>query len=180
MIEGETARSFVFVMCGPQGSGKTTLLRKFAESRQGELPDVEPPKRESVHLQLGELQAVPTDLFIQVAPSAPQWLAARILALKEADGVIFVADASPGRADATAASYAEMKKLLEDRGTWPVPGEMVYNKSDLAEAAEIDALDARLNSAGWPVFRSVAPYNVGKLGDAVKELLKTILRDFGA
>lgn len=95
------------------------------------------------------------------------------MVLKGVDGVVFVADSSPGSMADNEASLAQLESCLSDHGTSlvKVPCVIQYNKRDLSSPLPLDELEHFLNTAGVPSVASIA----GK-GEGVAEGLSRLVR----
>jgi signal recognition particle receptor subunit beta len=171
---------------GIAGSGKSTNLRaafaKLRPDHRGEIKQV--PTRidptvgyEVLPISLGEIAGVRTQLELIAVPGHPEQAPTRKQLLDEVDGIVFVADASAGRADANAASLRELRQGLAayGRSLDEVPLVVLYNKRDLADPYAIEDLHRRLGVAGAPVFEAVATQGTGVL-QALSTISKRVIR----
>lgn len=132
---------------GPPGSGKSTSLevirRAAAKHGRAQPPDAgDAPALEHVQLALGRVFGRHTAVAHLFAPSGGRVLdpTARRL-LRSADAVVFVADATPGRAEdnARALSALEAELRREGRDLWDLPLVFQWNKRDLLQRRAPDA-----------------------------------------
>ena len=97
----------------------------------------------------------------------------RVEVLKNADGIVFVADSSPDKREANRQSFDEMIQNLQERGFTldRIPNVIQYNKRDVAGAISVDDLRADLNVNRVPDFEAVA-----SSGQGVFETFKAIVK----
>jgi hypothetical protein len=142
---------------GPSGSGRGTNLRALQQAlradRRGELSVAGSGPERTVQFEFAPLQPIryrEFDIRFEVmASSGPAPMAAtRRLALRGADGVVFVADSSRARLNDTLASYREMAQHLAAQRleTISVPLLLQYNRRDAADALSLAELDEALNA----------------------------------
>jgi len=131
-----------------------------------------------IEIHLGDLMELDTTIVVVAPAHGDEWEAARRLLSKEADGVLFVVDSTPGREEANRAAFAEMIEIFGPThlGLWPLPGCMLYHKRDLVDAVDIRVLDELLNSEVWLGFETSVSDGANKFIEAIKILFKTVLR----
>lgn len=143
------------VFFGAPLSGKATLLRhihgKLKQEHRGPLKtvgghrdrlfffDVMPP-------ELGEVNGSRVRFHLYTVQGEVADLATWKMVLKGADGVVFVADASPGGFAGTRRSLEDLREIFRGYGQdlSTLPFEMVCNKSDLPDAVSADDLRCEL------------------------------------
>lgn len=98
------------------------------------------------------------------------------MVLKGVDGIVFVADASPGRKDANRESLDSLAGYLKGYGQSlsSIPLVFQYNKSDLSDAVPPAELERLLNPARLPSFTASSHNGEGVLQTALG-LVKTVL-----
>ncbi len=116
-------------------------------------------------------------------PGPVRYAATWQLALRGADGVIFVADSAPERMPANSAALKAALLALRQNGCRldEVPFVLQLNKRDLPNAVPAASLDSALNvfQPKIPVIESCAETGEGVLA-ALEALSKPILSRFGA
>lgn len=159
------------VYAGPGVGGKTTNLRQigrqFPEFRMAELA-TEGERTvggDFLPVALGAERIGGWELKVSLSsvPGQIQYAESRAFVLRNADVVVFVADSSPLRLDASLYALDDVRALLEAQGTDPagVPVVFQYNKCDLPGALAPEVLDARLNPGGAPAVAAVALRGIG-------------------
>ncbi|RJO64105.1 MAG: gliding-motility protein MglA [Myxococcales bacterium] len=174
--------SIKIVYYGPGLGGKTTNLQYICQKSdpetRGKLISLATETERTLFfdflpLQLGEIRGFKTRFQLYTVPGQVFYDASRKLILKNADGVVFVADSQIERMDANLESLDNMKINMEENGLSldDVPLVMQYNKRDLPSAVEMRELSRLMNFLGAPEFEAVATQGTGVL-----ETLKTIAR----
>jgi len=112
-------------------------------------------------------------------PGQEDYIRTRRAILGGADGVVFVADADPARAEANRESERELHEHLayygRDESSLPIV--LQVNKGDLSDARDADEVSADLNAAGWPVIPAMAIRGIGvsqTLGSIAKAVARTL------
>jgi signal recognition particle receptor subunit beta len=102
-------------------------------------------------------------LHLYTVPGPVFYDVSRQLILKGVDGIIFVADSHPERAQADVESFENLESNLAVHGydLDTIPLVLQYNKRDLPNVMSVDDMDALLNLAGRPRFESVARQGIG-------------------
>jgi uncharacterized protein len=101
------------------------------------------------------------------------------MVLKGVDGVVFVADAAPERAQANKESLASLDAFLKGYGQSlsSLPVVIQYNKSDLPDALAVDDLERVLNPGRtMPSFKASGQTGEGVL-QTLLSLVKTVLNE---
>ena len=115
------------------------------------------------------------DLRFQLAavPGQAIYAPARRVVLRGSDGVVFVANSATDRWHENLQSYRELQGHLLAQQIDPITIPMVlqYNKRDLPDVMEVEALDRGLNARRLPVFPAVA-----MRGEGVLETFAAIVR----
>ncbi len=162
------------VYYGPPVGGKTTNLqilhRSAAAKRRGELISVNSAQDRTILFDLLPLRTPGFrgfDLRLQVlaVPGQPMYSATRRLVLKGADSLVFVANSALDRWEENLQSFREMTQNLMAHRLDPqaMPLVLQYNKRDLPQVLEIEALDRALNSRRTDVVPAVAVRGEGVL-----------------
>src|SRR5262245_18227002 len=168
------------VFYGPGLSGKTTNLeiihKKVPDTARGNLTSIATEQDRTrffdfMPLDLGEVAGMKTKLFLYTVPGQVYYDSARKLVLQGADGVSFIADSDPNRMNDNIESFKNLERNLKDYGVdiRKIPLVIQYNKRDLPGALSVPELNAKVNTAGAPVFEAVAVK-----GEGVMQTLKGI------
>ena len=162
------------VYYGPPVGGKTTNLqilhRSAAAKRRGELISINSAQDRTILFDLLPLRTPGFrgfDLRLQVlaVPGQAMYSATRRLVLKGADSLVFVANSALDRWEENIQSYREMTQNLISHRLDPLQMPLVlqYNKRDLPQVLEIEALDRALNIRHTDVVPAVAVRGEGVL-----------------
>jgi signal recognition particle receptor subunit beta len=173
------------VYYGPPLGGKTTnlqILHHRAEGhRRGELISVNSAQDRTVLFDLLPLKTPGFrgfDLRLQVlaVPGQAMYAATRRLVLKGADSLVFVANSALDRWEENLQSYREMTQNLLAHGLDPaqMPLVLQYNKRDLPQVLEPEALDRGLNSRNTDAIPAVAIRGEGVLETFIAVLALTV------
>lgn len=173
------------VYYGPPYSGKTTNLqvlhRAALEQRRGEMISVNSAQDRTILFDLLPLRARGFrgfDLRVQLVavPGQPTYAATRRVVLKGVDSLVFVASSAVDRWDENVQSLREMTQNLLSHHLDPATLPLVfqYNKRDLPQVVEIDALDRSLNSRHTKAIPAVAVNGQGVLETFTAVLEKTV------
>ena len=173
------------VYYGPPYSGKTTnlqLLHQAAlEQRRGELISVNSAQDRTILFDLLPLRTRGFrgfDLRLQLVavPGQAQYAATRRVVLKGADSLVFVANSAADRWDENVQSLREMTQNLLSHHLDPsaLPLVLQYNKRDLPQVSEIDALDRALNARRTKAIPAVACEGQGVLETFTAILERTV------
>ena len=168
------------VYWGPQGAGKTTNLKvihaKLRPDHRGELREVPTRLDPSVcyhmlPIELGDVGGVRTRIQVMTVPSGAEHAPTRKQLLDQVDGVVFVVDTTPERAEANLACFEELRAALLDYGrpVEEVPLVFQYNKRDASDPFVLEDLHRKLHIPGVAAFEAVAHE-----GTAVLQTLTTI------
>lgn len=173
------------VYFGPELSGKTTSLRVIAE---GVPPETRGAFRsiasesartifsDSLPIDFGERLGFRLHWHLYTVPGQHRSSAARAAVLHGADGVVFVADATPLRMAENLASFGELRSLLgrEGKAIGAFPLVLECNKSDLPDATPATELAVSLGVTA-PVITASAIN-----GEGVFEALRVVSRHVAA
>lgn len=122
-------------------------------------------------IDLGSIRGFKTRFHLYTVPGQVYYNASRKLILKGVDGIIFVADSQPHRAEANIEAMHNLYENLESYGydLATIPFVIQYNKRDVPEAVSIEELRAQLNPGRIPDLEAVAVR-----GDGVFETLRAV------
>ena len=173
------------VYYGPPVGGKTTnlqILHRCADTkRRGELISINSAQDRTILFDLLPLKAPGFrgfDLRLQVlaVPGQAMYSATRRLVLKGADALVFVANSALDRWEENIQSYREMTQNLLSHHLDPLAMPLVfqYNKRDLPQVVEIEALDRALNDRRADVIPAVAVRGEGVLETFGIALVRTV------
>jgi signal recognition particle receptor subunit beta len=169
------------VYYGPPVGGKTTNLqilhRSAVAERRGELISINSAQDRTILFDLLPLRTPGFrgfDLRLQIlaVPGQAMYSATRRLVLKGADSLVFVANSALDRWEENIQSFREMTQNLLSHRLDPAAMPLVfqYNKRDLPQVLEVEALDRALNMRHAQVIPAVAVR-----GEGVLETFGTIL-----
>lgn len=162
------------VYYGPGLCGKTTNLeyihKRLAPDQKGRLTSLATQGERTLFfdlmpVKLGKVRGYDLTFQLYTVPGQVFYNASRKMVLKGLDGIVFVADSDPARAEANVESLRNLYENLRELHIDPdeVPLILQYNKRDLPVALSIEALQRDLNYDGVPAYRAVAVRGVGVL-----------------
>jgi len=124
-------------------------------------------------VDLGTIRGFKTRFHLYTVPGQVYYNASRKLILKNVDGIIFVADSQPHRAEANVEAMHNLYENLESYGydLDQIPFAIQYNKRDLPGILPVSELRSGLNPSGVPDFEAIATR-----GEGVFETLGTVSR----
>lgn len=168
------------VVVGPARAGKSAWLQHVHGAMGGQEPlqiSGEDPaaQHELAWIGLGEVRGYTTRFQLTTTAGAPEQRDHRRMLLQHVDGIVFVADAAPGRERDNAAAFSEVETMLGDWGTplAGIPLVVFVNKRDLPGAVDVDAVVA-------PFVRNDTPPTVvagsATSGECVLDSFKTIAK----
>ena len=166
---------------GPAIGGKTTnlnvLYQQALSPRRGDFVSVNSQQDRTILCDLLPLRAggfcgFDVKLQLLAMPGQSIYLVSRRAVLKGSDGVVFVANSATDRWHENIQSFAELNTHLRAQHLDPanVPLVFQYNKRDLPDVLDIEAMNKGLNQRGVPAFAAVA-----RTGEGVLETLAAIL-----
>ncbi|MGD8321315.1 MAG: ADP-ribosylation factor-like protein [Gemmatimonadota bacterium] len=122
-------------------------------------------------IDLGEVRGFKTRFHLYTVPGQVYYNASRRLILKGVDGLVFVADSQPTRAEANIESMHNLYENLETYGydLKTIPFAIQYNKRDIPSVLAVEELRAQINPMGVPDFEAIAIE-----GKGVFETLSTV------
>ena len=166
---------------GPPQSGKTTNIQQIYKktSSQNEnsewlsLP-LEPSSSnlfDFLPLSLGKIRDFSARFHLYTIPGDTLFKSTGKIILKGLDGIVFVADSNPMKADQNIQYLNQLKQQMEDEGYTlkKTPLVIQYNKRDMENAEPISNLRMALNHYNSPDFSAVA-----RSGEGVIPTLTTI------
>ena len=168
------------VYYGPGLSGKTTSLevvhQRTPQGHKGELTSISTDGDRTLFfdfmpLDLGTIAGMKVKFHLYTVPGQVYYNSTRKLVLLGADGIIFVADSTPGRMDDNAQSMENLRENIAEmqRDLNKIPLVIQWNKRDLPSPTPIAELEAKLNPNKVPTFETSA-----KTGEGVFKTLKSI------
>ena len=172
------------VYFGPELSGKTTTLRAIAAGVPPETcgnfraiasESARTIFSDSLSIDFGARLGFRLHWHLYSVPGQPRSAGPRAAVLQGADGVVFVADATPLRMAENLDSLRELRQLLADhsRNLADFPLVLECNKSDLPGALPASEIAAVLNVPHASVIRSSAINGEGVF-DALREVSKQV------
>lgn len=175
-------RAIRIVYCGPSEGGKTTnleaLSRMLPSHSLHKLLQLATETQRTLYFDLLSLQlAIDADTMLRMelftVPGQSFYLNARRRVLREADGIVFVADSRRHRLDANIEALAEVAAAIEDAGrdVEDVPAVLQLNKCDEDNAIPHAELMTLLGCDGEPFVEAIASD-----GKGVVETLRLISR----
>ncbi len=170
------ARSCRIVYCGPSECGKTSILEALARlipaRQRGKLVRLATETDRTLYFDhmVVDLNDVPgghgvvrIDLF--TVPGQSFYAPARRRVLRDAEGIVFVADSRRERLHANLEALAEVVASVQDAGrdVEVIPAVLQLNKRDAFTAMPVAELLVALGCAEEPHFEAVARTGVGVL-----------------
>ena len=170
---------------GPAVGGKTTNLKVLYErarsGRRGEFVSVNSQQDRTILCDLLPLKSsgfMGYDLRFQLAavPGQAIYAPARRVVLRGSDGVVFVANSATDRWHENQQCFRELQGHLLAQQLDPatIPMVMQYNKRDLPDVMEFEALNRGLNARRSPHFGAVATRGEGVLETFAEIVLLTL------
>lgn len=155
------------VYYGPGLSGKTTNLEhiyaKMPARVKGKMVSMKTRTDRTLFfdflpLELGDVNGFKIRFLLYTVPGQVYYNATRMLVLKGADAVVFVADSSRAKLGENVESLRNLEENLNEHGLSldKIPWVIQYNKRDLPDALPVAELEKRLNVLGVPSFEAVA------------------------
>jgi signal recognition particle receptor subunit beta len=168
------------VYYGPGLSGKTTSLevvhQRTPQGHKGELTSISTDGDRTLFfdfmpLDLGTIAGMKVKFHLYTVPGQVYYNSTRKLVLLGADGIIFVADSTPGRMDDNQQSMDNLRENLTEMGRDlnKIPLVIQYNKRDLPNPISLAELEGKLNPNKVPTFETSA-----KTGEGIFQALKAI------
>ena len=178
--------NFKIVYYGSALSGKTSSLKFIHKRSEGkDISKITIDTRNErtlffdfVLLFLSNTNGYKARFHLYTVPGQVLYDDSRRLILKGVDGIVFVVDSLIEKMDANLKSLENLKANLADEGLSfdKVPIVFQYNKRDMGQIANLDALNKLINPHSAPYFETVATKGEGVF-DSFKELAKLVVRD---
>ncbi len=177
------------VYYGPGLCGKTTNVKYIYsatnDETKGKLISLETQQERTLYfdflpIELPTIRGFKTRLHLYTVPGQLFYSNSRRLIMKNADGVVFVADSQAERLEANLISMDDLLDNLEAYGydVEKIPFVIQYNKRDLPSALPVEQLRSELNR--WypkvPDFEACAAEGPGVF-ECLKAVVKMILVD---
>jgi hypothetical protein len=191
-ISNFTARKvqFKIAIYGPAFAGKSTTLNYIQSHIEAEtasdLQTLKGAADTTLSFEFIPQDATLLDDFkiqfdILTVPGNVMFNAPRKLVLRDADGILFIADSEWTKTAENVASFKNLEENLKKSGTDidEIPLVLLYNKRDLAETAPVGYLDFVLNNRKRrvPSFAAVAATG-GNIFPALRTLCETVIQRF--
>ncbi|MHC4922670.1 MAG: GTP-binding protein [Planctomycetota bacterium] len=168
------------VYYGPGKSGKTTNLEMVHKNapagHRGDLTSIATEGDRTLFfdfmpLDLGTIAGMKTKFQLYTVPGQVYYNSTRKLVLQGTDGVIFVADSTPGKMDENIESLKNLEENLAEYGKKlsEVPFVLQWNKRDVENPMSHEEMNEALNWHNVPTFEAVA-----FTGDGVFPTLKAL------
>lgn len=162
------------VYYGAGQSGKTTNIQyihaKLKPDLRGELMTLATEQDRTLFfdylpVDLGEVSGFKTRIQLYTVPGQVFYNSTRKLVLKNADGIVFVADSSRKFMKDNLESFQNLIDNLRDYGLkiTEIPVVIQYNKRDVPDAVPVGELQEKLNRFNFPWFEAVASSGQGVL-----------------
>ena len=170
------------VYYGPGLCGKTTNLEHIygvtADQAKGKMVQLETESERTLFfdflpIDLGKIKGYTVRFHLYSVPGQVFYDASRKLVLQGADGVVFVADSQPARAEANVESLENFRSNMAHLGLTEADlGYVIqFNKRDAPDPMPVDQMAATLNPQGAPQFLASAVK-----GEGVFETLKGVAK----
>jgi len=177
--------TFKLVYYGTGLGGKTTNLKiihsQLSPQTRGELVSLATETERTLFfdfmpLDLGSINGFKARISMYTVPGQEEYNESRKLILRDADGIVFVADSNVTRSEENQKSLANMmENLKEYRLTLDdIPWVLQYNKRDLTTVMEVERMEAELNHMKVPAFEAVAMEGKGVFA-TLKSITKLML-----
>ena len=170
---------------GPEKGGKTRSLEYIFDKYRHRIDPFnvmikkvgnERIEFDYLSIEVGKIKDYAVNLHLYTVPGGEHRKAARRLILKEADGLVFVADSIVLRRNANIESMNELSNNLAsyNRKLLGTPMAIQYNKRDLSEKhipiLSIETLETDLNPLKFPFFETS-----GETGHNIMEVMKRVV-----
>ena len=165
------------VFYGPSLSGKTTALRwLFANVRslaKGRIVEIGDELGRTTFFDFVPISASERIVFdVFTVAGQRRHASNRISVLRDADGLIFMADSTPEQMNENLASIGELRMALGTDRMATLPIVVALNKRDIPNALPVDYMVSMLGLDVYPVFGTVAT-----VGTNLLRMFQRILRD---
>ena len=179
---------FKIVYYGPGLGGKTTNLKCLHErlpaDRRGKLISISTDHERTLFfdflpIDLGTVAGFATRFHLYTVPGQSYYRLSRRAVLQGLDGLVFVADSTPGKERANRESLEDLATNLV---TLNLSGDQLrrlprvfqWNKRDLPGAIPVERMRTQLNPAGAPDFEAVASQGRG-VSETLRSICKAVL-----
>ncbi len=175
------------VYYGPGRSGKTTnlefIFKSYKKYVSGEMISIKTEGDRTLFFDflpigIGMIKGFNVRVQLYTVPGQVQYKSTRKLVLKQADGIVFVADSVQVRREKNILSLQDMQANLKEYGIsiYKIPLVLQYNKRDLADQGiplmPLELMEKELNGQlQVPSFPASAAKGQG-VGKTLKECLK--------
>jgi signal recognition particle receptor subunit beta len=174
------------VYYGPAQSGKTTNVvnvhSRLPEAFRGPLRSIDTEDERTLFFDFMPVQEIEVGgwairFHLYTVPGQKDYVRTRRAILGGADGIVFVADASPEQAEANRESVAELGEHLAHYGrdADSLPVVLQINKTDLGDARSTTDVNEDLNEAVWPMFPAMAIRGIG-VSETLGAIARTVAR----
>ncbi len=181
---------FKIVYYGPGLGGKTTTLEYLHATakpeHRGKLVSLATPVDRTLYfdflpVRLPPVRGMNVRLQLFTVPGQVYFNATRKLVLTGADGLVFVSDSQPVRADANLESLENLRENLADQGRElaQLPLVFQHNKRDLEEVLPLEELDAMLNPFEAPALPTSAKTGLN-IYESLEAISQQVLTSFAA
>ena len=179
--------TFKIVYCGAPLSGKTTSLlyvhKRLDPSHRGDLISLATDEERTLFFDFLPVHGLhccgyDTKLQLFTVPGQKEHIGNRTIVLRDADGIVFVADSSPDRVEANLEALQSTRQGLEFNGLDPdeVPFVFQYNKRDLPDALPPEQIDGYLQAKSPPILTcATTGYQIFA---ALDDITQIILKNF--
>ena len=173
------------VYYGPASSGKTTNLeqihRRVDAAHRSEMVSLKTYEDRTLffdflQLELGKISGLTPKIHLYTVPGQVRYEGIRKLVLRGADGVVFVADSAPARANANIVSWHDMKSHLTSNhlSIDHTPIVLQCNKQDLLGALALVEIKYLLHVQDLLSFPAIAMNGEGVL-DTLKAITRSVI-----
>ncbi|MFA6988703.1 MAG: ADP-ribosylation factor-like protein [Candidatus Gastranaerophilaceae bacterium] len=172
------------VYWGPYKSGKTANLKYLCENispmLRSELTVLEGEISQTLlfdymNIDAGNIKGFKTILNLFGAAADPKSIVFNDIVLKDADGIIFVADTQKERMLENLKSLEELENLIVGQNK-KIPVIIQYNKRDLENTLSLDEMEKILNKKNYPAFEASVLKGIGVFA-CLKNISNLILTD---
>jgi mutual gliding-motility protein MglA len=179
---GEIKAKLVYY--GAHGSGMTANLecihRKLKKGHRGDLrtEGTGDARYEILPVQLGQIKGFTTSIHVYTVPGGEKHADTRQKLVRDADGIVFVADLRADRYNATLESLKELQNHLKSHGRSLREVLLViqYNHRDEADENCVERLHKSIKLKPAASFEGIAPEGTGVL-PCLTTISKLILAD---
>jgi hypothetical protein len=175
------------VYAGPGLSGKTTNLRwlhrSLPEPNRGRMVSLATEGERTLFfdflpVEIENVAGHRLRLGVYTIPGQNRYRANQALILRDADGIVFVADSHPLRREANLRSLAGLDAALSERGRGlgGIPCVFQYNKRDLPGRIPLEELEEDLNPDRRVFIPAVALDGKG-VSATLKEITRVVVKE---